>query len=143
MFFFFLFHFSLHILSNTYAWFLTRLLLHKNAATWIIRHWIVLFDRQSVSSLCPWEGCSVLLPAVYLWAARGPVFLIIHETSTVRKRSQHNAAFLPQPTAGKTYPPVFCLCKRKMEIKFKHRKDLKRKSTRSSHVNLIVFVLFC
>ena len=80
-----------------YAWFLTRLLLHKNAIQWISFHWMVWFGSQSVSSPCPWEACSVLLPAVYLWAGLSPAFLIIHETSKGRKRSQHHAGSLSQP----------------------------------------------
>lgn len=80
--------------------FQNRLLLHKNAIQWIIYHWMVWFESQSVSSPCLWKACSVLLPAVYLWAALGPALLIIHETSTGRKRSQHHAGSLSQPIAG-------------------------------------------
>lgn len=80
--------------------FQNRLLLHKNAIQWIIYHWMVWFGSQSVSSPCLWKACSVLLPAVYLWAALGPALLIIHETSTGRKRSQHHPGSLSQPIAG-------------------------------------------
>ena len=65
---------------SSYAWFLTWLRPHKNAIHWISYPWMVWFGSQSVSSPCPRESCSVLVPAVYLWAGLGPALLIIHET---------------------------------------------------------------
>lgn len=97
---FFIYFYTSSPPHSAYAWFLTRLLLHKNAIQWISYHWMVWFGSQSVSSPCPWEACSVLLPAVYLWAGLGPALLIIHETSTDRKRSQHHAGSLSQATVG-------------------------------------------
>lgn len=83
---FFIYFYTSSPPHSAYAWFLTRLLLHKNAIQWISYHWMVWFGSQSVSSPCPSEACSVLLPAVYLWAGLGPAFLIIHETSTGCKK---------------------------------------------------------
>lgn len=87
---------------STYAWFLTGLLLHTNAIRWISYHWMEWFGSRSVSSPCLWGACSVLVSTVYLWAGLGPALLIIHETSTARKRSQHHAGSVSQPTAGVT-----------------------------------------
>lgn len=85
---------------SAYAWFLTELLLNRNAVQWISEDWMVWYGSQSVSSPCLQEVCSVLLPDVYVWAGLGLVFLIIHETSKGHKTSQHHAGSLSRPMVG-------------------------------------------
>lgn len=127
---------------SAYAWFLTRLLLHKNAIQWISYHWMVWFGSQSVSSLCPWEACSVLLPAVYLWAGLGPAFLIIHETSTGRKRSQHHAGSLFQPMVG-IEKRTNLLWDYKIKIDGRNRKKIyKRQGIHTELCHYLCLVLF-